>query len=174
MAEADVLSSHGIHVGTGASQVREVAFEAGHPGDGFHLAQNALLAPADDEFALVGTDGAEGTSSEASAVEVDRELDHVIGRYALALVLRVRQPGVWEVERAVQFLLCHGRVGRIDHREPAVHPLDDALCLQLVALLLNVAEVLGLLPLVVQALFVGVQQQVVGAESSGYLIFLII
>ena len=93
-----VVSAHGIHVGTRASQVGEVALEVGHFGNGFDFAQDTFLASAHDELALMRTDGTEGTSAETSSMEVHGELDHVEGRDALALVLGVWQTGVREVE----------------------------------------------------------------------------
>ena len=39
-------------------------------------------------------DGAEGTAAKTSAMDVDRELNHVESGDALALILRVRQSGI--------------------------------------------------------------------------------
>ena len=106
---------HGVHVGTRPSKVGQVSFEVGHLGDGLHLAKDAFLASAHDEFALMRTDGAEGTSPETSAMEVDGEFNHVECWDTLSFIFRVRQAGIGQVERYVQFALCHGWIGRIHH-----------------------------------------------------------
>ena len=46
----------------------------------------------------MGGDGTEGAAAETASMDVDRVLDHVVGRYAFALVLRVRLSGVGQVE----------------------------------------------------------------------------
>ena len=51
-------------------------------------------ATAYNEFALMGRDGAEGTTTKTSSVDVHRVLDHVVGGDALALVSRVRKARV--------------------------------------------------------------------------------
>ena len=55
----------------------------------FYLAQNALLRTTGDELALMGRDGAEGTSAKTAAMDVDAELNHVVSRNALTLVFRM-------------------------------------------------------------------------------------
>ena len=62
----------------------------------------------------MGRDGTESTAAEASSMDVDRELNHVVGRYALALILRMGLAGVGEVEAGVELCGGHRRVGRVD------------------------------------------------------------
>ena len=155
-----VASLHTVHVGTGSSQVAQVAFEVGQLHHGLHFAQDALFGAADDELALVGRDGAEGTASETSTVDVDGELNHVVGRDAFALVLGVRQARVGQVVGVVQLGLAHGRIGRVDHHRRLACGLQDARGGIFVALLLDVAEVGRLLLLVGQALLVRVEADV--------------
>lgn len=93
-AQLLVSALHAVHVGAGSAQVAQVALEVGQLHDSLHLTQDAFLATAHDEFALMGGDGAECTSAEASAVDVDRVLDHVVGGDALALVLGMGQARV--------------------------------------------------------------------------------
>ena len=93
-AFVQVGSMHGIHIGTRSSKVTQIAFEVGHLGDGLHLSKDAFLASAHDEFALMRTDGAEGTSPETSTMEVDGELNHVESRDTLSFVFGVRQTGI--------------------------------------------------------------------------------
>ena len=62
-ADGLIPSLHAVHIGRRASQIAQITLEVWQLRDGFHLFQNALLAAAYDEFALVCGDGAEGTSS---------------------------------------------------------------------------------------------------------------
>ena len=143
-----VGTPHGIHIGTRSAEVGEIAFEIGHLGDGLDFLQDAFLASAHDELALMRTDGTEGTSAETASMQVHGELDHIEGRDALALVLRVRQTGIRKVERHVEFALCHRRVRRVYHHGAVACVLQDACRLVLVGFFLDEAEVLGLLLLV--------------------------
>jgi len=81
-------------------------------------------------------------------MNVDGELDHVVGRYALALILRMGLAGVGQVEGGVELLGGHRRVGWVDNYKVVAHSLEDAVGMHHVGLLLDVAEVLGLGPLV--------------------------
>ena len=85
-ADGLIPSLHAVHIGRRASQIAQITLEVWQLRDGFHLFQNALLAAAYDEFALVCGDGAEGTSSETSAMQVDGELYHVVCRNTFSLV----------------------------------------------------------------------------------------
>ena len=150
----------------------QVAFEVGHLGDGLHLAQDALFASGGDELALMGGDGAEGASAEASAVEAHGELDHLVGWDALALVLGVGQTRVGQVEGAVELVLSEWLVGGIDHGEKGLGLLYDGPRLIFVRFLLDVAEVLGLGTLVAETFLVAVEHDVVGTDAAGNLIFI--
>ena len=149
-----VLPSHAVHIGRRPSQIAQITLEVGHPGDGLYLFQDAFLAPADDEFSLMGRNGAERAASETSAVYVDREFDHVVGRNPFSLVFRMRQTCIRQVERAVQLFLCHRRIRRVHHHHPVSCMLQDTCSGIAVGFFFDMAEVLGLLPLVLQAFFV--------------------
>ena len=114
----------------------------------------------------MGRDGAEGAAAEASAVDVDAELDHLVGRDALALVFGVRHAGVGQVERGINLRSGHRRIGRIDNDKVVAHCLYDAGGVHHIRLFLDVAEVLGLGALVAQALFVAVQHDVGGERRE--------
>ena len=86
LAEGAVAAAHAVHVGRGSAEVAEVALEVGHLRHGTHLAQDALLAAADNLLALVGGDGAEGAAAEAAAVDGDGVAYHLVGWDALVLV----------------------------------------------------------------------------------------
>ncbi len=160
-AQRLVAPVHGVHVGTRAAQVADVALEVGHLRDGLHLAQDARLRPAGDELALVRRDGAEGTTAEAAAMQGDGVAYHLVGGDALAAILGMGQARVGQVVDAVQLLGGGRRAGRVDHHRAPLHRLQQARGGILVALLLDVAEVLGLPPLVAQAVLVGVEHDVV-------------
>ena len=64
------------------------------------------------------------------------------------------QARVGQVERVVELCLRQGGIGGIDHHGLCSYPLQDALGMDFVALLLDVAEVGSLFLLVGQALFV--------------------
>ena len=84
-------------------------------------------------------------------MEVYGELYHIVCRNALPFVLGMREAGIGQVERAVQFGLCQGRIRRVyDHRLPSCF-LEDACGRILIALFLDMAEVGGFFPLVFQA-----------------------
>ena len=139
-----VLPFHPIHVGRWSAEVAKVAFEVGHLRDLFHLPEYALLASAGNELALMSTDGTEGTSAEASPMDVDRKLNHLVSRDAFVLVFGVGQAGVWEVERCVELFCCHGGIGRIDHHHLLPDGLQQSMGVDSVALFFDVPEVLCL------------------------------
>ena len=167
LAKAAVAAGHAVHVGRRAAEVGKVALEVGHLCDLLHLLQHALGRTAHDEFPLVGRDGAEGTAAEAAAVDVHGELDHLVGRDAFALVLRVGQARVGKTEGAVYLLRGHRREGRIDHNVAVAYGLHEALRVEAVALLLDVAEVFGISLAVLQAHLVAVEHDVVGLDAAG-------
>ena len=163
----EVAAAHAVHIGRGSAEVGEVAFEVGQLGHLPDLAEDALLGAAGDELALMGGDGAEGAPAEASAMDVDGVTYHLVGGYALVLVFRVRQARVGQVEGGVELLGGHGGIGRIDDGIDIAHTLQEALCVHLVGLLFDVAEVLGFGTFGAQALLVGVEHDVVGRDATG-------
>ena len=114
----------------------------------------------------MGRDGAEGTASETTTVEIDREFDHLVGRYRLALIFGVRQTCVRQVVSLVHLFRSQRRVRRIDNSKLAVDSLQQPLCVHLIGLFLNMAEVLSLGFFALQTLFVGMEHDVVVADAS--------
>ena len=155
-----IHSVHGIHIGTRSSQIAQITFEIRHFCNLFHFFQDAFLASADYELSLVGRNGTESTSAETSPVEIDGEFNHIISRDAFPFVFGMGQPGVWQVERHIQFALCHGRVGRIDHYGLVSHILQDAGSFVFIAFLFDEAEVFGLFLLIFQTLFMRVEDDI--------------
>ena len=93
-------------------------------------------------------------------MDVDGELNHVVSRNALALVFGVRLTCVRQIERCVELLGSHGRVGWINDHIASVNPLQQALGVHHVGLLLHILEVLGLSLFVLHALLVRVEYDV--------------
>ena len=114
----------------------------------------------------MGRDGAEGTTAEASAMEADGKLNHLVGRDAFAFVFGMGQTSVGEVERTVKFILGERLIGWVDDGITSIDFLDDALSGIFVGFFLDVSEVLGLCPFVAEALFVTVQEDVVGTDAA--------
>ncbi len=102
---------HSVHVGRWAAQIAQVSFEIRHLDDFLHLLQNAFLASANHEFALVGRDGAERAAAETATMKVHGELDHLIRRNRFPFVFRMRQTRIRQVESRIQFLGSHQREG---------------------------------------------------------------
>ena len=172
-AKSRIFSTHLVHVGRGTSQITQIPFEVGHFSDGFYFLENTFLASADNELSLMSRDGTESTSAKASPVDVDRELDHFIGRNPLVFVFRMRKTGVRQVERHVQLSLRHGRIRRIGYHRLLSYLLKDAGCCIAVGFFLDMPEVLCLFSLILQAFFMRIECQVALAvrifRQSGYL-----
>ena len=120
-----------------------------------------------DEFALVGRNGAESTTSKTSSMQTDRELNHFVGRNTLPFVFRMGQPGIRQVKRSIQLFCRHGRIGGIDHHIFPIHTLYQSLGVHHIRLFLHIPEILGLGALVAQAFLVTVQHDVLLCYSSG-------
>ena len=111
-------------------------------------------------------------------MERHAELNHLVGGDAFALVLGVRQARVGQVEASVEFLRRERRVGRIDHHPHAfathtlsTYHLQESLSMNLVALLLDVSEILGMKLRLSQAILEAVQHDVVLPDAARYLFF---
>ena len=116
----------------------------------------------------MGADGAEGASSEASAVYVDGEFYHLVCRNPLVLVFRMWQSGIWQVVNGVKLSALHWRVRRVHHYVSAAQLLYYPIGVHHVRLLLNHSEVLCLRLFVLQAFLVGVYHDVILCYSSVY------
>ena len=114
LTRLDVTSFHAVHIGRGTAEVREITFEVRHLHHLPDFPQDTLLGAAGNELTLMGGDGAEGTAAETATVDVHAVLDHLVGRNAFPLVFRMRLTGIGEVERSVQLLCGHRRIGRVD------------------------------------------------------------
>ncbi len=75
-------------------------------------------------FPLVCRDGAECAATETAPVNIDGEFNHIIRRNSLPFVFGMRQPGIRQIERMVEFFLAHRRIGRIDY----YHLIPYCLC----------------------------------------------
>ena len=92
----------------------------------------------------MGRDGTKRTTAKTATMDVDGVLDHLIGGNALVLVLGMGQTRIWQVERSIQFLCVHRRVGWIDNDIAATHLLNQSMRMHHIGLFLNMAEVLCL------------------------------
>lgn len=173
LARLQVFPLHAVHVGRRAAQVGKITLEIGHFRDLPDFFENTFLAAVDDELALMGRNGAERTSSETSPMQVYRKLDHLVRRDAFSLVFGMGQTGVGQIERMVDFILRHRRIGRIDHYIPPAGGLDDALRVVFVAFFLDMPEIFGLRLHVFQTGLMGVQDEVVGNDSAGNILLII-
>lgn len=120
----------------------------------------------------MGRDGTERASTETSAMQRHGEFYHLVGRYRLAAVFRMRQSGVGKIVGRVEFLGCHWRVRRINHNILTVNGLEDALGMHLVGFFLDMSEVFGLKLFVLQALLMAVENDVGIGNSTGDILFL--
>src|SRR3712207_3906862 len=155
-----VASFHAVHVGRRTSQIAQVTFEVGQLCHFPHLFQDRLFAAAHNKLALMGGDGTESAPAEASAMDVDGELDHVVCRNPFAFVFGMGQTRIRQVERTVELFLAHGRVGRIHHDDAVAHRLRDARRAVFVRLLFDVPEVGRLFLLVRQTFFVRIEPDI--------------
>ena len=94
-------------------------------------------------------------------MDVDAELDHLVGWDALALVFRMGLTGVGKVEGGVELCGGHRGVGWIDNHLRATYLLQQSLGMHHVRLFLDVAEVLGLCTFVAETFLVAVEYDVV-------------
>ena len=118
----------------------------------------------------MGGYGAEGTAAEATAMETNGVAYHLIGGDALALVFGVRQTRVGQVEGMVELLRGHGGIGWSHYDVLLSHLLDECLGVQLIALLLNMAEVFGLFLQVGKTVFVTVERNGILLRETGRLL----
>ena len=108
-----VAPRHHVHVGRWTAKVGYVPLEIVHLRHLFHLTHYRLLAARGYKLALVGRYGAKCTPAEAPAVHVHRVAYHLVGRYAFAVIPRVRQPRIRQVKRRVDFGSCHRLSGTV-------------------------------------------------------------
>ena len=161
LANRQVLAPHLIHIGRRTAQVAYVTLEIGHLHHLLHLAQYRLLRTAGDELALMGRYGAERATAETASVHAHRMAYHLVGRNTLTIITRVRHARVRKVERSIDLLSCERRIRHIDQNSHVARLLPDASRMPLVALLLNMTEVLGLHFLVLHAVLEAVQHHIV-------------
>ena len=111
LAQAAVLALHSVHICCRRSHVGDVAGKAWQAVKASDLREDGLLTAGLYELALMCCNGTEVTTSEASSVSVDRELDHLERRDVLSFVTRMRLLGERKVPERVHFLLSSRRIG---------------------------------------------------------------
>ena len=160
LAGVRVVAVHAVHVCRRSAQIAKVALEVGHRDDLAHLLQDVLLRAASDELPLMSRDGAEGTSAETPAMNVHRELNHLVGGNSFAAILGVGESCVGQVEGRIELGSRHRGIGRIHDNIQVADGLQQSVGMHHVRLLFDVSEILGLRPLVAQTFFVAVQHDV--------------
>ena len=80
----------------------------------------------------------------------------------------MRQTGIRQVERHVQFALCHGWIRRIHYHRTIPRMLKDTCCLVLVRFLFDIPEVFSFFLLVAQASFMRVEHDVFLFADAGW------
>ena len=92
----------------------------------------------------MGRDGTESTTAKTATMDVDTKLNHVEGGDALTLVFGVWQSRVRQVERCIELLRGHRRIGRIYNDVASPKTLNQTLGVHHVRLFFDMAEVLSL------------------------------
>ena len=131
-----------------------------------YLAQDGGFGTGDDLLALMGGDGTERTAAKTATVHADGPFDHVVCRDALVLVFGMRRVLIRQVVYGVELLGCDGRIRGVDNDILLPYPLDEGRLMDLIRLDLNKAEVLRMLALVLQGLFVGGEHDRVGRNLA--------
>ena len=93
-------------------------------------------------------------------MDVNGELNHIVSRNALTLILGVWLTCVRQIERCVKLLGSHRRVRWIDNHKPAIYALQQALGMHHIGLLLDVLKVFGLSLFILHALLVRMEYNV--------------
>lgn len=152
LTECLILACHAVHVGGGTAEVGDDTIEVVAQCESLYFFDNRLLGTRGYLLALMGRNGAERAPAETAAMDVDGVLYHLVGGDGAALlVLGMWQAGVREVERGINLLGGHGRLGWVDNDETVAVTLDEGGADYLVALLLDNVVVLGLGALAFQA-----------------------
>ena len=93
-------------------------------------------------------------------MDVDRKLDHLVGRDTLVLIFWMRNARIGQVVGGIELLSGHGWKGWIDNGKTLAHLLYEAMGMHHVRLFLDVAEILSLRTLVAQTLLVTMKHDV--------------
>ena len=167
-AELPVFASHAVHVCRRSAQVADDTVEAVGARQEPHLVEDGAFAAARYLFALMGGDGAEGTATETTAVDVDGVLDHLEGGYGASfLVFGMRESQVGQVEGGVDLVGGHRGFGWIDDHVEVAVPLQEGGALDLVAFLFDDMVVLGLAAFAFKTLLERVKLDGLGSRAEG-------
>ena len=104
--------------------------------------------------------GAECTTTEASAVHVDGMPDHLIGGNPFPVVAGMWHSGVGQVERLVHFRLCHWRIHGFALYRHITCGLPNGVAVPTVGLDFDMLEVFGLMFFALQTLLERMQHNV--------------
>lgn len=109
-----------------------------------YFIQDRLLAAADDKLPLMCGNGAECTTAEASPMDVDGELYHIICGNPLSFVFRMGKAGIGQIVRMVKLFLAHRRIRRIDNDHFIIYLLCDTGSRIFIGFFFDVPEIAGL------------------------------
>ena len=144
-AKVGLLPFHAPHVGGGTTEIGQHTVKIGILSDKVHFIKYRCLTAASYLFPLVGTDSAEGTAAETSAVGIHAPAYHFKGWYrSTLLVLGMRQSQVGQIERSIHLVGGHRRLWRIYHHISVAMLLHQRRTLYLVAFSFNHLIVLRL------------------------------
>lgn len=115
----------------------------------------------------MGGDRTEGTASETASMDIHRVLDHIVSRYPLALVFWMGLSGIGQVEGGIKLGSRHRGIGWVDDDIAPIYTLQQTGGMHHVRLFLNIAEILGLLTFVLQALLMRMQHDIVLRDTTG-------
>ena len=88
--------------------------------------------------------GAECTTAEASPMDVDGELYHIICGNPLSFVFRMGKAGIGQIVRMVKLFLAHRRIRRIDNDHFIIYLLCDTGSRIFIGFFFDVPEIAGL------------------------------
>lgn len=95
-------------------------------------------------------DRAKCTTTETPTMDIYRKLNHIVCRNSLAFVFGMRQTGVGQIVRMIEFSFRQGWVRRIDNNSHTIYFLCNTGSSIFITLFFNVAEIGSLLLLVFQ------------------------
>ena len=141
-AGIEVTPVHSIHVGRGATKIRDVSFKVGHLCDLPSLAKYAFFRTANNKLSLMGWYGTESTSAKAPAMHIDGEFDHFICGNSFILVFWVGESCVRKVICCINFLSSHRWKHWVLYNINASYWLKDTLGVHSVRLFFYVSKIL--------------------------------
>ena len=153
-ANVQVFASHRVHIGRGSPQVGYGSLEIRHLAHVLYFTQDGLFGTGSNKFSLMSRDRAKGTSPETSAMQGDGMSNHVVCRYFLVLVFRVRQSGEREIVNGIYLVRGHGRIGRVHDDKFVLNRLYQFGGVNTIGFFFDIPEIRGVFLFIRQAFLV--------------------